>query len=305
MVYFLSIGGIKSDALSHLQVRELIERGEVVASTLAWTQGMDGWKPLGEFAEFESVFQPPQGVATAAGGHGVAAEKGTEGLGGKGGSARGRSEKPIDPALRRNPWMRLFARGIDYILFSLVLTLGIALLFPAFDEAVGSSELASQIVPPLTMLLWCFLEAVFLSIWGTTPGKALFSISVRTVDGDLLSYKIALQRSLIVWVKGLALMIYFAMPIAMMLAHARLTIFGVTSWDRDLRLTVSHGKPGQMKSALAIAIYAAFAFLVYLQIRQQLDQQREKEKIEKQERGEGEEEKGESKDSPISPDAFV
>jgi hypothetical protein len=50
--------------------------------------------------------------------------------------------------------------------------------------------------------LWVPLEALLISKWGTTPGKALFGLSVRNAIGLKLSYLAALKWSLFLRGKG-------------------------------------------------------------------------------------------------------
>lgn len=101
------------------------------------------------------------------------------------------------------PWRRYYARQIDLtlcgLLWAAVSLLGFhwwppreqpALLFwQFFDGYVGWA------------LLFLF-EPLLLHLWGTTPGKALFAISVRDADGNKLSWKHALRRTWGVFSKG-------------------------------------------------------------------------------------------------------
>jgi hypothetical protein len=45
------------------------------------------------------------------------------------------------------------------------------------------------------MLLWLFIEPIFLTLFGTTPGKRIFGISVLSATGKKLTYGKALRRT--------------------------------------------------------------------------------------------------------------
>lgn len=87
-------------------------------------------------------------------------------------------------------WFRALARFCDYCLFFLVL--GIATLFlPFFYSPFFYYYLALA-----TPLLWAPVEALLISKWGTTPGKALLGLSVCNPLGFKLSFSLSLRRAL-------------------------------------------------------------------------------------------------------------
>lgn len=87
-----------------------------------------------------------------------------------------------------NHWYRALARFCDYCLCFLGLGT-ITLFLPYFYGPFFYYYLAAA-VP----FLWVPLEAFFLAKWSTTPGKALFGISVWGDSGEL-SFKSALKRA--------------------------------------------------------------------------------------------------------------
>lgn len=89
-----------------------------------------------------------------------------------------------------NPWFRALARFCDYSIFFLVLG-AITLFLPYFYGPFFYHYLALA-VP----VLWIPLEALLISKWGTTPGKAFFGLSVCAQDGQPLSYGASLKRAL-------------------------------------------------------------------------------------------------------------
>ena len=85
------------------------------------------------------------------------------------------------------PWLRLFARLLDdYFYTTLWFIFGLLVIHksPATDTGAGWSAVAGV----LSIILMVFVEPLFLSTWGTTPGKWLLGLSVRNNTGQKLSY---------------------------------------------------------------------------------------------------------------------
>jgi uncharacterized RDD family membrane protein YckC len=90
----------------------------------------------------------------------------------------------------KKPWYRALARFCDYCLFFLALG-AVTLFLPYFYGPFFYYYLALA-VP----FLWAPVEAFFLAKWTTTPGKALFGMSVwNQAVGTKLSYSAALKRA--------------------------------------------------------------------------------------------------------------
>jgi hypothetical protein len=89
-----------------------------------------------------------------------------------------------------NNWFRALARFCDYSL--LFLAIGLVTLFLPFFYGPLFYYILAAALP----LIWAPIEAFCVSKWGTTPGKALFGLSVRNAVGSLLNYTDALKWSL-------------------------------------------------------------------------------------------------------------
>jgi uncharacterized RDD family membrane protein YckC len=92
-------------------------------------------------------------------------------------------------SLEKKLWYRALARFCDYCLFFLGLG-AVTLFLPYFYGPFFYYYLAAA-VP----FLWVPVEAFFLAKWATTPGKALFGMSVWKSLGVKLSYTAALKRA--------------------------------------------------------------------------------------------------------------
>ena len=94
----------------------------------------------------------------------------------------------------RAPWRRFFARHFDLLLYSILwILLGFVLLGQGPSSDAGAAWNAmTGFVALIFMLL---LEPLFLSTWGTTPGKWLLGLHVRNNTGSKLTYSEGLYRT--------------------------------------------------------------------------------------------------------------
>ncbi|MEN6315964.1 MAG: RDD family protein, partial [Clostridiaceae bacterium] len=96
------------------------------------------------------------------------------------------------------PWTRFWARILDYIVFvSLIFFISKTLLKLELNEGY------SFLLYLTAVFIWVFVEAVFLSAFGATPGKWLFNITLRDNNGKKLRLIPALSRSMSVWFYGM------------------------------------------------------------------------------------------------------
>lgn len=104
-----------------------------------------------------------------------------------------------------HPWIRLFARALDGSLYLILWTAAQWYVLRWFP-LTQAERLASGVVDWLiSILLFFLLEPLLLSTWGTTPGKALFGLKVRRMDGGKLTWSEAVRRLAGVYTKGLFL----------------------------------------------------------------------------------------------------
>ena len=102
------------------------------------------------------------------------------------------------------PWRRFFARQFDVYLYTCLLNLVLILLgVNPSNGGIGLTLLATVV----SLLLMFLLEPVFLSKWGTTPGKAILGLSVTYHDGGRLTYSEAYRRTQMVIIQGMGLSI--------------------------------------------------------------------------------------------------
>jgi uncharacterized RDD family membrane protein YckC len=164
-----------------------------------------------------------------------------------------------------HPWRRFFARLIDMaILGDFIIPLLVFCLI--FLSAHTAGTIAKALENPITLGfvvlgLLILIEPVLLSTWGNTPGKWLFGISLRTTDGDKLSFGEALRRSINVVIRGFAFGIPIVSLITLYLASRRLTKTGATSWDRTSQCVVTHKTWGTARTIVCALV--VILFLLY------------------------------------------
>ncbi len=102
----------------------------------------------------------------------------------------------IKPVPKVRPWVRYWARTFDIFLLNAVFYMGCIMIGDRIEGA--SIYLMGMILP----VAWLFIEPIFLSSCGATPGKLLLRTKVYGQSGQFLTYSDALKRSVNVWVIG-------------------------------------------------------------------------------------------------------
>jgi tol-pal system protein YbgF len=162
-----------------------------------------------------------------------------------------------------HPWLRNLARNFDYALTYFILVFAAVIL--DIGVIVRHGTIFWGI---LFFLLWIPIEALLLSVFGTTPGKALFNLKVAVNGGAKPSFSLAINRTLRVWVHGLGFGIPLVSMITAILAYTQLRDVNETSWDRDCKTTVLHRPLGARRILLIVAIpVVALLLLVILAAR--------------------------------------
>jgi len=106
------------------------------------------------------------------------------------------------------------------------------------------------------------LNTSLLSTWGSTPGKSLLKITLRSSTGDKLSFSSALNRSFSVWWRGLGTGFPIASLFTLIVAYKNLSGNGVTTWDREGNFSVSHNRIGALRTIIAILFFVGFLIII-------------------------------------------
>jgi uncharacterized RDD family membrane protein YckC len=227
MRYWYYLQGDKQfGPVSDQELAGLFQSGKLSPSTLVWTQELREWARAcdvqnlvpPEFNPPPPPVPPPAPVITQ------------------------KADKPVQQI---RPWVRYCARMLDTWGTTLIVGFIVGIVYPRAAEW-------NEILFGMALLLaYCFIEPMFFDVFGTTPGKALLGIDVRTQSGERLSYSQAWGRTLSIWWRGLGMGLPLVSLITLSCAYYNLTRKKITTWDRHGAFQVSHRKIGLFKGIVA------------------------------------------------------
>ncbi len=232
--YHLNIAEKQTGPHSQFFIIQGIREGRLRGNEMVWRMGLEGWQPLRELEDFSSYWPPsPEVLAKAE-------------------SAKELARTELD---RPQPWLRFWARMVDLIWFFCAATLVLGVVFPeAWVQWLGQTTRFPIPLEPLILLLYVPVEAWMLSRYGTTPGKSLLRMQVRTLPGGLPTFRQAAHRSFLVYIKGLALGLPFVSLFLMLWWKFRLPQARVAPWDEAAETRVEHGEPEGWRYMLLVGI---------------------------------------------------
>ncbi len=246
--YYLSIAEQRTGPHSLFYIIQGIREGRFHGAEQIWRKGMEGWKPLRELDDFTSYWPPsPEMLAQAE-------------------AARQKARTELD---RPQPWLRFWARVIDLIWFSCALSMVLHLIAP--DAVMYWAVQAARLhVPmePFLLMLYIPVEAWLLSRYGTTPGKSLLRIQIRTLGGGLPTYSQAVRRTTHLVLKGLAFGLPLISLVVMLWWKMRLAVHPATPWDETSETRVEHGEPEGWRYVVVTGIVLGVALTIGLMMQQ-------------------------------------
>lgn len=249
MDWYISGDGQQEGPFSEEQVRLLAESGDLKEHFLMWRAGMKNWVPV---TEVPGLLTPPPLNQVAS--KGVYPDTLTQPT--KSTSLPNvRSEFKSSNQVR--PWVRYWARMFDIYAFAIVSGFILATITPSVMRSKNNDLVFGIIL----VFVWVFFEALFISSFGTTPGKWLFKTKIQHPTGSKISYSEALNRGLKIWWRGLAAGIPIASLFTLATAHKRLTQNGKTSWDIEGDFSVEHERIGVARIIVVVAV--VFLFLLF------------------------------------------
>jgi len=164
----------------------------------------------------------------------------------------------VQKSLNIRPWVRYWARSLDYFLFAFLTGIIIGLLYPP------ALEISHHIFSMIILCTYIFVEAFMLASWGSTPGKALLRVHLKKTGGNKLSYSEAFKRALKVWIRGLGLGIPIVSICTLINANIKLNKEGITSWDQEGKFLVTHQDIGAWRIVVTVLIFIVFfTFIVF------------------------------------------
>jgi uncharacterized RDD family membrane protein YckC len=169
------------------------------------------------------------------------------------------SDPPVGATVQVAPWARFFARTIDLgVVTVLVFVAGVAMemSLPTWSLGPLQAVLLGFLVFGIALLAY---EAIALSEFGTTIGKAAFGLRIRTERGGVLDTASAFRRAFWVWVSGNGC--YLAFPTASVFfwwrGYRLLKATGSTPWDKRAGTAVTQGSVGSFRFLAGASVSVA------------------------------------------------
>lgn len=156
---------------------------------------------------------------------------------------------------------RWCARLFDICSAGLLALAALLLIAHRLDPSMAKelSKLLSEpfLVAPAAMLAWIPFEALAISLFGTTPGKALWGIRLGAIEAATLGPISSLQRSISVVLRGM----FIGIPPMTLLAQgwAMLTVInkGETSWDHSSGTIVEYRSLSGQRIMIGLVLLVA------------------------------------------------
>jgi uncharacterized RDD family membrane protein YckC len=202
------------------ELKKMFEHGVLTCDTFIWNKEMSGWQMARELDLFpETILKPPQEDPLLLN---VAANW---------------QEKKKDTYPNGRPVVRYLARFFDLSLCSVLLITLVSIFSPRFII-----EWSGITIFIISIIAWILLEPVVLTIFGTTPGKALLNEKIRTVDGERISFSTAFARSIFVNAAGMGFGVPLINFICFCFSYFDLKKNGKSTWDRQIGTVVLYGQ---------------------------------------------------------------
>lgn len=162
-------------------------------------------------------------------------------------------------------WPRFWARLLDISILALPVGMLLGLLFPSLMVLDLGTRAAEFVIGIIALPVIMVIDALLLSLLGTSPGKAIVGLKVVDMEMRKLSTETALRRNLLLYLKGLVAGIPFLNLVGYGKGHADVREQGFTSWDEATNSRVIengyHVARAAIAAAIVIGLNAAIRFL--------------------------------------------
>lgn len=159
------------------------------------------------------------------------------------------------------PCMRFWARNFDLMLHTIVIVIIWNLIH---KESIRS--IPNVVATVIVTFIYILIDWLYMAILGTTPGKKILGIKVRTNDGMKLTNEVAFKRALMVWFRGMGVGVGIIQIIANIKGYQNLTRDNITTWDRDLDILVTHKRIGLIRLLICPVIVIVIGIIPLMNI---------------------------------------
>ncbi len=166
-----------------------------------------------------------------------------------------------------HPWRRYLARMLDIFIYSIIWWAFLAFVF--HSNIATRSNIENLLHSFIVLTIMLFVEPLWLHLFGTTPGKAIFGLRIENPDGSNISYSEGLQRTWGVIGYGMGYNLPVYSTIRIWKSYKLCSDNEIQPWDEHISYTIKDTK--KYRSVLYIgACVALCAVLITIFFAQQL-----------------------------------
>ena len=155
----------------------------------------------------------------------------------------------------RYPWRRYFARSIDTGIYGSAWSAAAAVFFKV--DLLDNTDFKAILDLAVVIVMTLLLEPLFISLFKTTPGKAIFGIKITAKDGRKLTYSEALDRTWGLFTKGMGYNIPVYSLVCSWRSYKACKLGKNMPWDEELSFTLKDTRG--WRAAVCVLAVAALA----------------------------------------------
>jgi uncharacterized RDD family membrane protein YckC len=163
----------------------------------------------------------------------------------------GHAESEVELA---KAWPRFWARLVDISILAYPVGMLLGLLFPSLMALELNTRAGEIVIGIMALPVIMVIDALLISLLGTSPGKAIVGLKVVDMQMRKLSTETALRRNLLVYFKGLFGGIPVLNLVGYVMGHNDVRDHGFTSWDEATDSRVIENGYNVARAAIAAAI---------------------------------------------------
>jgi hypothetical protein len=154
------------------------------------------------------------------------------------------------------PWRRYFARMLDISIYGIIWAAVYYLVF-RWQLRFSGDIFFNLVSAYIAYGLMFAFEPIMLRFWGTTPGKWIFGLVIRTADGQRLSYSEALDRTRCLFGKGMGYGIPIYSIVRTFKSYSACKDGETLEWDEGYTYTLKDDRKIRTVGFIAASVLAA------------------------------------------------
>lgn len=290
MNWWYERNGQRAGPITESDLLSQVAQGNLPPNTLVWREGLPQWTSFKDLQSLTTQLPPeppllppplplpaaPQPVLPP-----TAATTGETGNTSLSKNVTAPTTEKARAATKMAPatWYRFFARQIDTCLLALpavfLAFLGIGLVAtPAFALSLQVPQIATFAALVLMCIIGPLVEASVGTLFGNTPGKALFGLKVLPISGRPLTFGGRVKRAYWVVIYGLGFYVPLISLFTGISQHSQIKKNGSTGYDVGLFQMTERPLSGARKFIAMSVWFASFMAILGLNAFDKYDNQR-------------------------------